>query len=599
MNLAQSFQQAQSAFNGGDLWTASRVCDDMIKRVPGHPDVLHLMALVCKRQGQITQAEKYFKASLSSKPKQPAVLSNLGNLLKRNRRYPEADQAYARALKYQPDLSDAWYNRGLVALEQGRTGKAIEFLENARRLGSNVNIELALIKVYKQADQLEKAIELADEVKSRNPEDIRAVVIAASTRAKRQPEEALRLLEEELVRTGDPATIHYEIGLVHSSQKDFDRAIEQFEAALRARPTMIEAHRSLNEIYWQQEDERFLQSYRDAIEAVPTYAPLYHNLAAALVSSGDDQTAADVLLEALSRSGRDPHLVHGFAVQKIKQQEFELGEQMLYEALQADPDNLRCLVDCANLLIATERYEKASEHLERALMVQPHNQEVWAYQGVVWRLTGDERHDWLNDYDTLLKVYDLPTPEGFESLESFMSDLAEFLPTLHSARRQPLDQSVRGGTQTFDTLFDNPNPLIAALKQGVETVLADYLSTMPRDNKHPFYSRMGQGTRFTGNWSIILKSGGHHTNHIHPYGWLSCCNYISLPPLKGAKDKDRSGWIKFGETSLHLGKREKVARAIRPEPGKCVFFPSYFWHGTYAFESEHPRMTVPCDIDPA
>ena len=599
MNLAQSFQQAQSAFNGGDLWTASRVCDDMIKRVPGHPDVLHLMALVCKRQGQVSQAEKYFKASLSSKPRQPAVLSNLGNLLKRNRRYPEADEAYARALKYQPDLSDAWYNRGLMALEQGRTERAIEFLENARRLESRVNVGLALIKAYTQADRLDEAIKLADELKLNHPGDIRASVIAATTRSKRKPDEGLRLLEEELSRGGDPATIHYEIGLVHSNQNAFDRAIEHFEAALRARPTMIEAHRSLNEIYWQQEDERFLQSYRDAIEIEPTFAPLYHNLAAALVSSGDESTAADVLLEALSRSGRDPHLVQGFAVMKIRQKDYELGEQMLLEALQADPDNLRCLVDIANLLITTERYEKATEHLERALKVQPHNQEVWAYMGVVWRLTGDERHDWLNDYETLLRVYELPTPSGFDNIQSFMSDLADYLPSLHSARRQPLDQSVRGGTQTFDPLFDNAHPLIAALKRGVESVLSDYLGTMPRDNKHPFYSRIAKATRFTGSWSIILKSGGHHTNHIHPYGWLSCCNYIALPPLENQKKKDRSGWIKFGETSMHLGKREQVAQAIRPEPGKCVFFPSYFWHGTYAFESEHPRMTVPCDIDPA
>jgi Tfp pilus assembly protein PilF len=599
MNLAQSFQQAQSAFNGGDLWTASRVCDDMIKRAPGHPDVLHLMALVSKRQGHVREAEKYFKASLRSKPRQPAVLSNLGNLLKRSRRYQEADETYARALKYQPDLSDAWYNRGLMAIELDRYQLAIEYLEQARKAGPNVNIELALIRALREADRTEEAIALADEVRTRYPGDIRAAVIPASTRTRSDPEEALRLLEEELAGTGDPATVHYEIGLVHSSQKQLDRAIEHFNAAIQARPTMIEAHRSLNEIYWQQEDERFLDSYRKAIEEIPTFAPLYHNLAAALVSSGDHESASDVLLEALSRSGRDPYLIHGFAVQKLKQEEFDLAEQMFFEALQADPDNLRFLVDCANLLIRTERYGKASDHLERALEVQPYNQEVWAYQGLVWRLAGDDRHDWLNDYDTLLRVYDLPTPQGFESLGSFMEALAEYLPTLHTATRQPLDQSVRGGTQTFDRLFDNPNPLIFALKSGVETVLADYLGSMPRDSKHPFYSRMGKSTRFTGNWSIILKSGGHHTNHIHPYGWLSCCNYISLPPLKGEKDKKRAGWIKFGETSLRLGKREQVARAIWPQPGQCVFFPSYFWHGTYAFESEHPRMTVPCDIDPA
>lgn len=599
MNLAQSFQQAQNAFQGGDLWTASRVCDDMIKRAPGHPDVLHLMALVCKRQGQIRQAEEYFNASLRSKPKQPAVLSNLGNLLRQNRRYAEADRAYARALKYDPNLSDAWYNRGLMASAQGRWQKAIEYLERARSLGTGIGIYLALIKAYQEGGEQAKALELADSMQGRYPGDIRAAIAPASVRRKSQPEAALELLQAELGRTADPATIHYEIGLIHSDRKDFDRAIEHFEAALRDRPTMIEAHRSVNEVYWQQEDERFLQSYRTAIEQAPDFAPLYHNLAAAHISSGDDESAVDVLIEGLSRARRDPHLVHALATRKLRRQEFDFAEQLLYEVLQADPDNLRYLIDCANLLITTERYDRASEHLARALAIQPYHQEVWAYQGVVWRLAGDPRHDWLNDYDTLLKTYELPTPAGFHGIESFMDELAAYLPTLHTARRQPLDQSVRKGTQTFDTLFDNPHPLIAALKKGVESVLAEYLAGMPQDDKHPFYSRMGKATRFTGSWSIILRSGGHHTNHIHPYGWLSCCNYISLPPLKNGKGRDRNGWIKFGETSLQLGKREQVARAIRPEAGKCVFFPSYFWHGTYPFESERPRMTVPCDIDPA
>lgn len=599
MNLAQSFQQAQHAFQGGDLWTASRVCDDMIKQAPGHPDVLHLMALVSKRQGMIIDAEKHFRDSLRSKPRQPAVLSNLGNLYKQTKRYTEADEAYARALKLMPNLADAWYNRGLVAIEQGRWNTAIEYLEEAKKLGVSMNTELALIRAHRESGNLERAQSLADDLLARFPSDVRAISAVASTRRKSDPESALSLLNEELSRTIEPAVIHYEIGLIHSGQKDFDKAVEHFEAALRENPTLIEAHRSLNEIFWQREDDRFLQSYRDAIEQRPDSAPLYHNLAAALISSGDNRGAADVLVEALSRAGREQHLVHGLAVQKIRQGDHELAEQLLFEALQAEPDNLRFLVDCANVDIQNERYDRAEGLLDKALQIHPYNQEVWAYKGIVWRLTGDERHEWLNDYDRLLKVYELPYPASFDSLEAFMSELSEYLPTLHAATRQPLDQSVRNGTQTFEFLFDNPHPLVRDLRRGVESILSDYLAGMPRDSKHPFYARLKQGTRFTGNWSIILHSGGYHTNHIHPYGWLSCCNYIAMPHLKQGRKKDRPGWIKFGETSLQLGKREEVARAIKPEPGNCVFFPSYFWHGTYAFESEEPRMTVPCDIDPA
>ncbi|MGA1730908.1 MAG: putative 2OG-Fe(II) oxygenase, partial [Steroidobacteraceae bacterium] len=64
-------------------------------------------------------------------------------------------------------------------------------------------------------------------------------------------------------------------------------------------------------------------------------------------------------------------------------------------------------------------------------------------------------------------------------------------------------------------------------------------------------------------------------------------------------DDDRRGWIKFGETALGLPGQEEVARAIQPRVGHCVFFPAYFWHGTYPFADQGRRLTVPCDFEPA
>jgi hypothetical protein len=97
---------------------------------------------------------------------------------------------------------------------------------------------------------------------------------------------------------------------------------------------------------------------------------------------------------------------------------------------------------------------------------------------------------------------------------------------------------------------------------------------------------------------VKLGSQGFHTNHVHPYGWLSCCNYIALPSAVSTGESNRSGWIKFGETSLALGARERIAQAIQPRIGHCVFFPAYFWHGTIPFVGTEPRLTVPCDFEP-
>ena len=51
-----------------------------------------------------------------------------------------------------------------------------------------------------------------------------------------------------------------------------------------------------------------------------------------------------------------------------------------------------------------------------------------------------------------------------------------------------------------------------------------------------------------------------------------------------------------------LGEREVVERVIRPAAGQLVVvFPSYTWHGTYAFEGDTAdfRLTAPFDVVPA
>ena len=35
---------------------------------------------------------------------------------------------------------------------------------------------------------------------------------------------------------------------------------------------------------------------------------------------------------------------------------------------------------------------------------------------------------------------------------------------------------------------------------------------------------------------------------------------------------------------------------VRPEVGKLVIFPSYFWHGTIPFKSDEKRLTIAFDI---
>ena len=74
------------------------------------------------------------------------------------------------------------------------------------------------------------------------------------------------------------AEIQHEIGLISYEFGDFDRAKDYLNKAIEEAPEYITAHRTLNELFFQSNDDNFLASYRSALKTFPTSEFLYHNL---------------------------------------------------------------------------------------------------------------------------------------------------------------------------------------------------------------------------------------------------------------------------------------------------------------------------------
>jgi uncharacterized protein (TIGR02466 family) len=197
---------------------------------------------------------------------------------------------------------------------------------------------------------------------------------------------------------------------------------------------------------------------------------------------------------------------------------------------------------------------------------------------------------------------DVPIPDGYSSRSEYFSEVAAVLETLHHTHAHPIDQSVRGGTQTNGFLFRIAHPVIKQLEQQIRLAVAEALHRFPTGSAHPFWRRHSAGTQaadvvFSGAWSVRLSAQGFHTNHMHPKGWISSALYIAVPDeVSGATDD--AGYIQFGAPEEKLGLDLPPIRTIKPEVGSLVLFPSYMWHGTIPFSSEQPRITVAFDIVP-
>ena len=57
---------------------------------------------------------------------------------------------------------------------------------------------------------------------------------------------------------------------------------------------------------------------------------------------------------------------------------------------------------------------------------------------------------------------------------------------LHTAANEPLDQSVRNGTQSLDNLWRHRSSVMAVFRRSLDQCIRAYIDAMPEDDAHPF-----------------------------------------------------------------------------------------------------------------
>lgn len=335
--------------------------------------------------------------------------------------------------------------------------------------------------------------------------------------------------------------------------------------------------------------ENFADSIERALTARPRDHMLWRHLIMIHVHAGRHDKALETIGRARTEAG--PHLAYDAneAVCLSATGQTEKADR-LFDSL-AEVRDLNLLQDRLAHLLRSGRPEAAAA-LAEPLLDGPDAEAIVPYLSIAWRLLGDSRWTWLEGEESLVGIYDLA--ERLPPLDR----LADRLRALHNSREAPLDQSLRGGTQTQSQLLTRIEPEIRALRRAIVQAVGDHIARLPAyDRRHPTLGKARNSLiRFSGSWSVRLRDGGHHSNHIHPAGWLSSALYVALPSPGGEGDS-HGGWLTLGEPKAEIGVDLEPFRMVEPKPGRLVLFPSTMWHGTRPF-AEGERLTVAFDVAP-
>lgn len=570
------------------------------------PDAHHLLALCHAEAGQTEDAEHAFKRALGLAPGHPMILVNYAVMLRKAGKLGAALLVLRQATEAEPGFAKGWSELGLTALQAGDSAQATDSLQRVVALQpGSAGAWHALGNAAREAGDLERAQAAFERVLVLEPGQRSASVnLGAVLRLSGRPDKAIASFEAMRAR-GDtsPEVADSLVGSLLDEGR-LDEALQLARQVVARHPEFVAGQVTLANLLWEygpaagSGDDPF-ELFRGALARQPDHHALRAAYIQFLLSA---RKAEDALGQIHDLRGRadDPMLawLQADALEMLGRRS-EAGA--LYERLHdAWGSSVPAFLNAyARHLLAAGKGDTAAGVASRATALDPRNQEAWANLATAWRVLDDPREHWLCDYDRLVELVKVEAPPGFSGQADFLSALAANLEQRHKARRAPVQQSLRGGSQTPGRLFGRPDPLLAATKAALLDAVERWLATLSTDSAHPFLGRKTRRVRIGGSWSVKLWSSGNHVNHIHSEGWISSAFYVALPPSVGsASATGQAGCIQFGQPPLELQLGLPPRRVVQPEPGRLALFPSYMWHGTVPFEDEQPRMTVAFDMTP-
>ena len=378
--------------------------------------------------------------------------------------------------------------------------------------------------------------------------------------------EGERLISRAIEVEPTNAKAHDNLGFLKVALGDFEAASAAYARAATLNPGDEITHHNLGRVRYQlRKLDDAVASYRRALEINPDSSETNADLAAALV----DQEAYDEAIAAYRR------------------------------AIALDPGRANAHGGLAGTLLANDEPEAALNACDAWLARSPHDTLSLSLKAVALAELGDmagARE--IQDFERLVQRTVIGPPQGYNSVEAFNAELADYLREHPTRRNSPVGNATRKGWHTRD-ISGEAARCVAVMQSVIRAATEDYVARGKAETGHPFFDHVPSEFGLE-MWGIVMEEGGHQTPHVHPTGWLSGVYYASLPNDLGADEADGAGWIQFGEARDDLYHRTRPVRdLVKPAEGLLVLFPSYFWHSTIPTHTHLERVSLAFDVQRA
>ena len=362
--LPANLQQAEELRRQGQFEPAKDLVLKELERNPASVEAYNLLGFLYIDERDPGKAQEALQHALRIAPGSAKTRNNLGNVYMSERKPDLAENEFRNVLRTDPGNRDANYNLGVLLVGKGAAAEAIPLFERVRP--ATVATQFNLTRAYLVSNRTAQGLRLAAELSAQNKEDIQ---------------------------------LHFSLGILLSSEKQYKPAELELEKTDALQPGTFEILYNLGQTYLRAgENSKAALVLSRALKLQPDSPDTLHLLAQVDANESRPLDALELLVRAHKLAPQNTDVILLMARVSMSQNYYEDAIPLLESGLTIAPQRLDVLSALGESYFMAGKVDKAIETFQKLIKMDP-SARSYAFLGVSYRHLGrfDEAKQKLQD----------------------------------------------------------------------------------------------------------------------------------------------------------------------------------------------------------